>query len=109
MRGDTETLLYRAAEQGPERPLALTFKPVGDTDGERAQAIETMWRSTRRAAEELSVVAVTITASGLPDLPAAVEVAAYRIVTEALANVARHSTSPSATVRLDAEDTGLRL
>ena len=29
-----------------------------------------------------------------PDLPAAVEVAAYRIVTEALANVARHSTEP---------------
>ncbi len=54
-------------------------------------------------------VAVMITASGLPELPAAVEVAAYRIVTEALANVARHSTSPSATVRLDAEDAGLRL
>ncbi|MEV6237444.1 sensor histidine kinase [Lentzea sp. NPDC051838] len=36
----------------------------------------------------------------LPALPAAVEVAAYRIVVEALTNIARHSTSPSATVRL---------
>jgi len=45
----------------------------------------------------------------LPDLSAAVEVAAYRIVTEALTNVARHSTSPSAWVRLDATAAGLSL
>jgi signal transduction histidine kinase len=44
-----------------------------------------------------------------PDLPAAVEVAAYRIVTEALTNVARHSTSASAAVRLDPAADGLRL
>lgn len=54
-------------------------------------------------------VTVSVTAPDLPDLPAAVEVAAYRIVTEALANVARHSTSPSAAVRLDADAAGLRL
>ncbi|QIG45448.1 hypothetical protein G5V58_24265 [Nocardioides anomalus] len=45
----------------------------------------------------------------LPELPAAVEVAAYRIVTEALTNVARHSTSPTACVRLDPAPDGLRL
>ena len=44
-----------------------------------------------------------------PDLPAAVEVAAYRIVTEALTNVARHSTSASAAVRLDPAPDGLHL
>ena len=44
-----------------------------------------------------------------PDLPAAVEVAAYRIITEALANVARHSTSPSASVRLQPAEDGLHL
>ena len=28
VRDDAETVLYRAAEQGPERPLALTFRPA---------------------------------------------------------------------------------
>jgi len=55
-------------------------------------------------------VAVDVSAPGeLPDLPAAVEVAAYRIVTEALTNVARHSTSASASVRIDRTDDGLHL
>jgi two-component system, NarL family, sensor kinase len=55
-------------------------------------------------------VAVRVTApEDLPDLPAAVEVAAYRIVTEALTNVARHSSSSSADVRIDATDDGLAL
>jgi two-component system, NarL family, sensor kinase len=55
-------------------------------------------------------VAVDVTApEEFPDLPAAVEVAAYRIVTEALTNVARHSTSASASVRLDPTADGLHL
>ena len=55
-------------------------------------------------------VAVEVTAPDeLPDLPAAVEVAAYRIVTEALTNVARHSTSASASVRLAPAADGLHV
>jgi signal transduction histidine kinase len=55
-------------------------------------------------------VAVQVTApEEFPDLPAAVEVAAYRIVTEALTNVARHSSSASAAVRLDPAADGLHL
>ena len=57
-----------------------------------------------------SPVTVTVLApTVLPDLPAAVEVAAYRIVTEALANVARHSSSSSASVRLQRAGDGLHL
>lgn len=60
--------------------------------------------------QEGDQVAVEITApDDLPDLPAAVEVAAYRIVTEALTNVARHSDSPSAQVRLSTGTGGLRV
>jgi len=55
-------------------------------------------------------VSVRVSApDAFPDLPAAVEVAAYRIVTEALTNVARHSTSASASVRLDPAEDGLHL
>ena len=43
---------------------------------------------------------IDIEASGLPSLPAAVEVAAYRIVMEALTNVARHSGATRAKVEL---------
>ena len=42
------------------------------------------------------------TTGDLSDLPAAVEVAAYRIVLEALTNMVRHSQASSCRVRLDA-------
>ncbi|WP_051247145.1 sensor histidine kinase [Nocardioides halotolerans] len=55
-------------------------------------------------------VAVEVTApEEFPHLPAAVEVAAYRIVTEALTNVARHSSSGSASVRLEPAADGLHV
>jgi len=44
---------------------------------------------------------VTIEHSPLPELPAAVEVAAYRIVNEALTNVVKHSHARLATVHLE--------
>jgi signal transduction histidine kinase len=53
---------------------------------------------------------VTVVADAVPDdLPAAVEVTAYRIVTEALTNVARHSSAGLAEVRICGEPGVLRL
>jgi signal transduction histidine kinase len=50
---------------------------------------------------------VQVEAGELPPLPAAVEVAAYRIAVEALTNAARHSGSDAATASLRVEDGAL--
>jgi len=59
--------------------------------------------------EERGAVAVKVESSVLPVLPAAVEVAAYRIATEALTNVARHARARSATVSFAADSGSLRV
>jgi len=45
----------------------------------------------------------------LPTLPAAIEVAAYRIVTEAVTNVVRHAGATKCEITVEAEDSLLRL
>jgi signal transduction histidine kinase len=52
---------------------------------------------------------VVVQADGLPTLPAAVEVAAFRIVTEALTNVVRHADAAHCSVHLDAVGGTLRI
>ncbi|HZX02318.1 sensor histidine kinase, partial [Kribbella sp.] len=60
----------------------------------------------RQRADQMSIradgtpIRVTVTTDDLPPLPAALEVAAYRIATEALTNVVRHASATSATVSL---------
>lgn len=57
-----------------------------------------------------SPLAVLVKApADLPELPAAVEVAAYRIAVEALTNVARHSSATEAVVELAVADGALRI
>ncbi|WP_369134211.1 histidine kinase [Modestobacter sp. I12A-02662] len=62
--------------------------------------------AVRQQAERLLAPRVVVQVLAGPDvdgLPAAVEVAAYRIASEALANVARHARAASCTVRLARE------
>jgi signal transduction histidine kinase len=56
---------------------------------------------------ERAGVPVRVEAEGLDELPAAVEVAAYRILAEGLANVVRHASATRVEVRLAAEDGAL--
>jgi signal transduction histidine kinase len=58
----------------------------------------------RQQAERLSLTVSVQAPDDLSALPAAVEVAAYRIVTEALNNVARHARTSSARVSLTLRD-----
>ena len=60
----------------------------------------------RQQAERLEPPA-TVEAGDLGALPAAVEVAAYRIAGEAMTNVARHARASTCTVRLDVVDSAL--
>jgi signal transduction histidine kinase len=58
---------------------------------------------------ERTPLQIAVSAADLPPLSAAVEVAAYRIVTEALTNVVRHSRAGRSSVVLTAVDGRLRL
>jgi signal transduction histidine kinase len=54
--------------------------------------------------ERLGPLRISVEGSGLPALPAAVEVAAYRIVLEAMTNVVRHASAGRCVVRLAVHD-----
>ena len=64
----------------------------------------------RRRIEELSYrsdgsrLAVRLASDPMPELPAALEVAVYRVATEALTNVARHAQASSASITLRCAD-----
>ncbi|MFF2078674.1 sensor histidine kinase [Kitasatospora sp. NPDC058162] len=70
-------------------------------------------RALRRLADTFSGDELTVTArlapDPLPDLPAAVEVAVYRITAEALNNVLRHARASSATVTVRVDPGRLEL
>jgi signal transduction histidine kinase len=73
--------------------------------------VEALRRLAERYGSEDEQLSVFVEApEDLPDLPAAVEVAVYRIVQEALTNVARHAQAHSCVVRLAVnEEVGLEI
>ena len=58
---DLEALLQRTAEQGPDRPLALTVRPTGLDRDARAEAVNDILAGTRRLASSLPIARITFT------------------------------------------------
>jgi hypothetical protein len=58
---DLEPLLHRVADQGPDRPLAVTFRPTGNDRDERAEAVDVAVRRVRSLAGSLPVERLTFT------------------------------------------------
>ncbi|HET9649398.1 MAG TPA: histidine kinase [Microlunatus sp.] len=85
------------------RRIAYGMRPPALDELGLVAALQQQTRGLRTARNE--PVMVTITASPFArELPAAVEVAAYRFVIEAVNNVAKHSNGNSACVSLSADD-----
>jgi signal transduction histidine kinase len=98
LRRDTRAALVDVRRLVDElRPPALD--ELGLVGALRQRAEQLRWR-----ADGASVRVRVDVPQGVPALPAAVEVAAYRIATEALTNVARHSQASRAVVRLRCSD-----
>ncbi|HET7479898.1 MAG TPA: histidine kinase [Rubrobacteraceae bacterium] len=85
---------------GEVRRLVYDLRPPTLDELGLAEAIRQ--RAARyNASEESGGLQITVESPGLPpELPAAVEVAAYRIVQEALMNVVRHAEASSCAIRL---------
>ncbi|MGJ9407057.1 sensor histidine kinase [Nesterenkonia aurantiaca] len=80
------------------RELVYAMRPPALDELGLVTALRQQARALR--APDGTPLRVELRAESWPALPAAVEVAAYRIVVEALTNAARHSTSTNATVSL---------
>ena len=95
------TLLASATEQaqtmiGEVRRLIYGLRPPALDELGLVEAL----RGIASRETSLPITVVVEAPEMLPPLPAAVEVAAYRIVQEALTNVARHASAQSCTLRI---------
>ncbi len=59
--GDLEPLLHRTADQGPDRPLAVTFRPVGANVEARAEVADTVRSTLSALTSSLPITRVTFT------------------------------------------------
>src|SRR5215207_968249 len=90
------------------RRLVYDLRPPALDDLGLAEALRRLAERYGSEDEQLSVLVEV--PEDLPNLPAAVEVAVYRIVQEALTNVARHAQAKSCVVRLAInEEVGLEI
>lgn len=109
----------------PERARQLLGTITGDLRGTIEDVRRLVYGLRPPALDELGLVgalrecaqrfdtpdtpSVSVRAGDLPPLPAAVEVAVYWIVNEAVTNVVRHAAARTCTVTLDVDDGAVRL
>lgn len=109
----------RLEDTDPDAELVRLRSAIADTvldvrrivEGLRPPALDDLGLegALEQVADRLgNAVHVDLDVEPLPPLPAAVEVAVYRVVAEALANVARHSGTTRATVRVSAQPGAVR-
>jgi two-component system, NarL family, sensor kinase len=106
-RGDLGPLLGQAKDATTQaiadlRGIVYGLRPSSLDDLGLAGAIA----AHIRRLTEGTAVQITLEADPPPDLPAAVEVATFRIAVEAISNVVRHSGARACRVRLDAGSGG---
>ena len=107
-----DVLLAELAERtqaavGDIRRLVYALRPPALDDLGLVGALRQLASSLE--GQQLNGLKISVEAAQLPALPAAVEVAVYRIVQEALTNVARHAHASTARVVLFTRDSGLCL
>ncbi len=86
------------------RRLVYGLRPPSLDELGLVRAVEHHARAVEARASGLHI---KVTSCDLPDVPAAVEVAAYRIVLEAMTNVSRHARAASCTAHLGVENESL--
>lgn len=128
--------VHRLAAEHPDQAAALADQLKGEVQASLADVRRLVEDLRPPALDELGLVGairqqarllterdpgleVRVESTGVGELPAAVEVAAYRIVTESLTNVARHASARqcrvslcldgSGQLRLDVDDDGIGL
>lgn len=93
-------LVIRDAGREASRELRATLEALRDDGCDPARGLDGVPDLVERA--RTAGLDATLTVEGRrPDLPAAVDRTAYRIVQESLTNVARHAAAASASVRID--------
>ena len=58
---DLEPLVHRVAEEGPDRPLAITFRPTGNDRDARGEAVDTVTRRVQELARSFPLERLTLT------------------------------------------------
>jgi signal transduction histidine kinase len=88
------------------RRLIYQLQPTALDDVGLVEAVRRQARQLDRRVDGIPLQVSVRTGQALPELPAAVEIAAYRIVTEALTNVVRHSRATRAEVQIEEPSPG---